>query len=65
VRACLSCESGFLSLTCGELDLRRPLDVAALADFARRYAIAREHGDAPALLALGRDLRTWFDAGED
>jgi CHAT domain-containing protein len=65
MRACLSCESGFLSLTCGDLYVRRPLDVAPLADFVRRYAIAREHGDAPALLALGRDLRAWFDAGED
>ena len=66
MRVCLSCESSFLSLTCDGLDVpRRPLDATKLADFARRYAIAREQGDAPALLALGRDLRAWFDGGED
>ena len=66
MRACLSCDSGFLALTHGDFTPpRRPFfDAAPLADFGTSYALARERNDAAALLDLGRKLGVWLDGGE-
>src|ERR1700761_8973851 len=63
----LSCGSGFVSLSGGELLPRRPLDGAALAEFGRRYALVREQSDAAAqesLRSLGQALYAWLDGAE-
>ncbi|WP_200306223.1 hypothetical protein, partial [Paracraurococcus ruber] len=62
----LICEASHVSLVCGlaGFDKRRTLDAEPLLALIRRYALARERGEAAALLSVGHALYAWLDGPE-